>query len=78
MAPVYQAQDEMEAEVVREVLESAGIPVLLTGGASSVYPVSIGPWAGESIAVPESRLEEAREVLRQALQSGEEAFDDFE
>jgi len=68
---VYQARDEMEAQIVREVLEDAGIPVVQAGPASAVYPFPVGPLADESVAVSAELRDEALRVLREALDSAE-------
>ena len=65
---VATAANEMEARVIRGVLESAGIPVWERADIVKVLnPLSIGPLAEESIAVPESRVEDASNILRDAL-----------
>lgn len=70
-AIVYEARDEMEAQIVREVLRDAGIPVIEVGQVGALYPFPIGPLADESVAVPADRREEALRVLRETLESAE-------
>lgn len=72
---VYEARDEMEAQIVREVLRDAGIPVIEVGQVGALYPFPIGPLADESVAVPADRREEAIRVLRETLESAERLED---
>jgi hypothetical protein len=68
MAPLYFSQTieaESEAEVIRGVLESSGIPAIL-----STSPV---PTLGFQILVPQGRIEEARRALAEHEASGPEA-----
>jgi len=61
--------DVTEANVVKGVLEASGIPVWLKSDASvSSLPVlqRVGPISEVVICVPESRVEEANKVLREA------------
>lgn len=68
---VYEARDEMEAQIVREVLRDAGIPVIEVGQVGALYPFPIGPLADESVAVPADRQEEALRVLQETLESAD-------
>lgn len=68
------ARSTMEAQVVRSVLEGAGIPVHVPGaelrdewGASQQ---ALGR-LGTEVRVPRERLEEARRVLEAARSAGE-------
>jgi hypothetical protein len=68
MEPLYFSQTieaEVEAEVIRGVLEANGIPSTLS---SSPYPS-----LGFQIQVPRSRLEEARRVIAEQEAAGPEA-----
>ena len=57
---------EMEAEMIRGVMESNGIPVMIVGAPQ--YPV-----LGFEVRVPRGKLKEAEEMLDQAEESGPEA-----
>jgi hypothetical protein len=68
MAPLYFSQTieaESEADVIRGVLESNGIPCVL-----SLSPI---PSLGYQILIPRNRLEEARRVLEEQQAAGPEA-----
>ena len=57
---------EIEAEMIRGVLESGGIPALVMG--ASQYPN-----LGFEVKVPRGKVKEAEELLDQAEASGPEA-----
>ncbi len=58
-------------EMIRGVLESNGIPVILSHqGAGSAYHVSVGPLSEVEIIVPSEFIDQAR-VLINALFAGE-------
>ena len=68
MAPLYFSQTiegEVEAEIIRGVLEANGIPSTVVGS-----PV---PSLGYLIHVPRSRLEEAKRVIAEQEAAGPEA-----
>ncbi len=71
LAIVYRARDEMEARIVREVLQEAGIPVVEVGQVGALYPFPAGPLADENVAVPAGWKEQALRVLRETLESAE-------
>lgn len=61
--PVARYADRHEAELVRGMLESAGVPsALRTDDAGGIYPV-LSPSAGATVLVPDDDLDLAREVL---------------
>jgi hypothetical protein len=67
-------------EMIRGVLESNGIPVILSHqGAVSAYHVSVGPLSEVEIIVPSEFLEQARALI-DSLFAGEleEPSDDVE
>ncbi len=54
----------LEAEILRGLLESAGIPVCLSHeAATTTYGLGVGPLAEVYLLVPSSRQEEARQLL---------------
>ena len=59
---------EVEADVIRGVLESNGIPVMVVGAAQ--YPV-----LGFEVRVPRGKMVEAEELVKQAQEGGAEAAD---
>ncbi|MDE2293298.1 MAG: DUF2007 domain-containing protein [Elusimicrobia bacterium] len=61
---VFGAPNQGEAEVVRGLLEAAGIPAFSLDENLIAYDVAIaGATAGYRVAVPADRVGEAREVL---------------
>ena len=57
---------EIESDVIRGVLESNGIPTIVSGMAA--YPN-----LGFQVKVPQARLEEAKRLIDEALAAGPEA-----
>jgi hypothetical protein len=60
--------DQLEAEMIKDVLESGGIPVVLRSSKVSPYPVNIGKIGEIKILVKREDREAAEEVLRQDSQ----------
>lgn len=61
---MYRASGELEAQVVRGLLESAGIPSLMQGNAALSIHTFIMDGMGEvSIMVTAERAEEARRII---------------
>jgi len=58
--------DEMEAEMIKDLLESGGIPVVLRSAKVRPYPVSIGRMGEIKLLVREADLEAAGEVIKQS------------
>jgi hypothetical protein len=55
---------ELEAEILRGLLEAQEVPVILNQeGAGRAYGINVGPLGMVQILVPESALENARQVL---------------
>ncbi len=68
MVPVYDSQtldSEVEAEVIRALLEANGIPAIMT---STPYPP-----LGFSVQVPQGRLDEAQRLIAEQQAAGPEA-----
>ncbi len=68
MVPVYDSQtidSDVEAEVIRGILEANGIPSILT---RTPYPP-----LGFGVQVPRSRLEEAQRLIEEQQAAGPEA-----
>jgi Putative prokaryotic signal transducing protein len=62
---------EMEADMIRGVLESNGIPVMVVG--ASQYPI-----LGFEVRVPRGKVKEAEEVIEQAEAAGPDAATEAE
>lgn len=63
--------DPLEAEMIKDVLESGGIPVVLRSSKVSPYPVNIGKIGEIKILVKKEDQEAAEEVLRDATDKGQ-------
>jgi len=70
LVEVFDTQEESEAMIVRGLLESAGIPALITGldAPQDVLP-GVG---GVLVRVPAKQAEEARRVIEEYSSSGDE------
>jgi hypothetical protein len=62
---------EMEADMIRGVLESNGIPVMVVG--ASQYPI-----LGFEVRVPRGKVKEAEELIEQAEAAGPDAATEAE
>ncbi len=60
------SEAEMEAEIIRSLLDANGIPAVIAG-ATEIPP------AGFQVQVPRSAVEEARRVVTEAQAAGPEA-----
>jgi hypothetical protein len=56
--------DPLEAEMIKDVLESGGIPVVLRSSKVSPYPVNIGKIGEIKILVKKEDQEAAEEVIK--------------
>ncbi|MEK6657149.1 MAG: DUF2007 domain-containing protein [Nitrospirota bacterium] len=56
--------DEIEAEIIKDLLESGGIPVVIKSSKVTPYPVNIGRMGEIKILVMEDDLEAAKAVIR--------------
>ncbi len=76
LVEVFDTQEESEAQVVRGLLETAGIDALITGldAPQDVLP-GVG---GVVIRVPEEQAEEARRIIEEYRTQGEAGEDDDE
>lgn len=65
--------DDSEAELVRTLLESYGIPCSISSDIPhSVYPLTVDGLGEIRISVPEEALEEAKTILEEHQKSGDE------
>jgi hypothetical protein len=70
-AVVYTAAGQLQAQIIRSLLESAEIPVqTVQEGAGAVYAFTIGPMGEVDVMVPEDRLAEAQGLIA-AYERGE-------
>ena len=63
--------DPLEAEMIKDLLESGGIPVVLRSSKVSPYPVNIGKIGEIKVLVKKEDREAAEEVLREDSQATE-------
>ena len=64
MVEVYRAAGEMEAQLIKGLLESNGIPCLLKSNAApSVHVFAVDGLGEVGVMVRESRVEEARRLI---------------
>ena len=64
LVQVYKARGELEAQVIKGLLESHDIPCLFQSNtASSVHAFAIDGLGEVKIMVPEDRAEEAKELI---------------
>jgi hypothetical protein len=64
MVEVYKAAGEMEAQLIKGLLESYGIPCILKSNAApSVHVLTIDGMGEVKVMVWESRAEEARRLI---------------
>jgi len=57
--------DELEAEMIKDLLESGGIPVVIRSAKVRPYPVSIGKMSEVKLLVRRTDLEAAKAALKQ-------------
>ncbi len=61
---VHEISGELQAEMLRGLLEAQGIPVMLNQeGAGRAYGISVGRLGQVQILVPSSHAESARSIL---------------
>ncbi len=68
---VFTAYGQLEADMVRLMLEAAGFTVIQRReSAGTVYGLTVGPLGEVHLYVPSSQFEDANQLI-QAMQSGE-------
>ena len=68
---IISVQGELQAEVLRGLLEAQGIPVNLSQeGVARAYGLGVGPLAEVEIMVPDSYVIEAEKII-ESYQAGE-------
>jgi len=60
---VFVTYDNFEAEIIKDILESGGIPVILRSSKITPYPVNIGKMGEVIILVRKSDEEMAKKVI---------------
>ena len=72
LVKVYTAGDEMEARMVQELLENAGIESMLNARvAPGLFPSTWGDLARQDILVFAARAEEAKKIITEQHEAGE-------
>ena len=62
---LFVTYDQLEAEMIKDLLESGGIDVVLRSSKVSPYPVNVGKIGEVRVLVKEEDKEIAEEVLKQ-------------
>jgi hypothetical protein len=71
LAVVYTAAGQVEANLIKSMLEAENIPVMVVQeGAGAAYGFTVGLMGVAEILVPEKFANEARELLK-AMKSGQ-------
>lgn len=65
---LYVTHDQLEAEMIKDILESGGIQVVLDSAKLTPYPVNVGKMGEIKLLVKEEDREIAEEILRTAPQ----------
>lgn len=61
---VYSANGQLDADMIRLMLEAAGLHVLTRGeSAGAVYGLTVGPLGEVNVLVPESEAQTARDMI---------------
>jgi len=63
---LFVTYDSLEAEMIKDLLESGGIPVVIRSSKVRPYPVNIGKMGEVKVFIMEEDKEKAEEVLRDA------------
>lgn len=61
---VFVTYDAIEAEMIKDLLESGGIPVVLKSSKVNPYPVNIGKIGEVKVLVREGNKEAAEQVIK--------------
>lgn len=65
--------DQLEAEMIKDMLESGGIDVVLRSSKISPYPVNVGKIGEVKVLIREEDKETAEEVLKQFREKDSDA-----
>ncbi len=61
---VFTTYDPLEAEIIKDILESGGIPVIIRSSKVRPYPVNIGKMGEIKLLVREEDKAEAENVIK--------------
>jgi hypothetical protein len=67
---VFVTYDRIEAEIVKDLLESGGIPVIIRSAKVTPYPVNIGKMGEVKVLVRKEDKQTAEEVLIKSYNAG--------
>lgn len=67
---IYLCFDPLEADIVRSMLERAGIPCIIRDMRIGPYPLTIGRFAEIRVAVGRDHIRQAVKIIRQARDDG--------
>lgn len=76
-AEIFFTYDEVEAEIVKDLLEAEHIPVVMKSSKISPYPVSIGTMGEVRLMVRDEDLKKARELLSVMKKNSESETNDY-
>ena len=63
---IFITYDTIEAQIIKDLLESGGIPVVLRSSKVTPYPVNVGKMGEIKIFVPKADEESARTLIEQS------------
>ena len=63
---IFITYDTIEAQIIKDLLESGGIPVVLRSSKVTPYPVNVGKMGEIKIFVPKDDEESARGLIDQS------------
>jgi hypothetical protein len=61
---IFTTYDPLEAEIIKDLLESGGVPAIIRSSKVSPYPVNIGKMGEVKILVREEDKDEAEKVIK--------------
>ena len=67
---VFTTYDRIEAEILKDLLESGGIAVVLRSAKVSPYPVNIGKMGEINILVTKDDRDEAEKLIKESSVNG--------
>ena len=74
---VWEAANNLEAQIVKGRLESEGIPAIIRGEAiGSIYGLTTGSLAATDVLVPAPLADRAVDILSKPVEWDEDAFDE--
>ena len=63
---IFITYDTIEAQIIKDLLESGGIPVVLRSSKVTPYPVNVGKMGEIKIFVPKDDEDPARRLIEQS------------